>query len=361
VFRPDLVVRSRRVVTLAGTRAAAIHIHTGKIVGVLDFDDVPDGSALDDANDAAVLPGLVCTQIDIDALSKNDDPFETATRAAASAGCTTIVDVPFSAGGATTTVLALDEKRRAAAEHCFVDVGFWAAAVPENAREIAPLFEAGVVGFACKWAPSASAYCGMSETDLRAVMPGLARIHALLAVHAEPPQGDAIALLSRLCHEYRTHTHFVRVSSSDALTPLFLGRRSGLTITADVSARSLSVVTSAKEREDREFLWAALVNGLIQMVTPDVQPPRSLAGAWEEARARGYSLDRLSEWMSRTPAHFAGIRRKGRIDVGYDADLVVFDPDAARIERVYLRGMQICAGGRVAEPPRGRLVRRETS
>jgi len=57
MFLPDLVVRSRRVVAANGTRAAAIHVRTGRVIGLLDFDDVPKGCPVDDAGDAAVIPG----------------------------------------------------------------------------------------------------------------------------------------------------------------------------------------------------------------------------------------------------------------------------------------------------------------
>ena len=62
--------------------------------------------------------------------------FDTATRAAASGGVTTIVDMPLNSVPATTTVEALEEKRRAASGKCQVDVGFWGGVVPGNQGEL---------------------------------------------------------------------------------------------------------------------------------------------------------------------------------------------------------------------------------
>ena len=47
---------------------------------------------------------------------------------------------------------------------------------------------------------------------------------------------------------------------------------------------------------------------------------------WTEAIQRGISLQQVTDWMATRPANFAGLQgRKGRIAIGYDADMVVFD------------------------------------
>src|SRR2546428_4166496 len=127
MFLPDFVVRSRRVVTPRGTRPAAVHIHSGRIIGVVDFDDVPAGCPMDDTGDAVLLPGLVDTHVHV------SDGFERTTQAAAAGGITTIIAMP--ADGA------------AAKEACSVDVGFWARVSVDNVREIAELAGNGGFGF----------------------------------------------------------------------------------------------------------------------------------------------------------------------------------------------------------------------
>src|SRR5437016_5845999 len=123
MFAPDLVVRSRHVVTAHGTRAAAIHIVKGRIAGILDFDDVPPDCPLDDLGDAVVMPGVVDTHVHAGDHNRGA-AVETVTRAAAAGGVTTIIDMPFP-GPAITDVSALEAKRQASANRCVVDVGFW--------------------------------------------------------------------------------------------------------------------------------------------------------------------------------------------------------------------------------------------
>jgi allantoinase len=221
-----------------------------------------------------------------------------------------------------------------------------------------------------------------------------------------------------LCREFRTETHIVHLSSSDALTPLFHARSARLPITAETCPHYLSLVADEiadgatactcappiRERENRELLWAALAGGLIQMVVSDHSPPPAsmtsgasgdfaqawpgipslelcLPVTWTEARARGYALSQLADWMCRNPARLARLGRKGAIEVGFDADLVVWKPDAAWtvterpaagrlaspyvgrqlhgiVERTYLRGVRIFERGLPFATPRGRLLSR---
>ena len=88
-------------------------------------------TSLIDAGTAVVMPGLVDTHVHINDPGRADwEGFETATRAAAAGGVTTLVDMPLNSIPPTTTVAALEAKRRAAAGRCHVDVGFWGGVVP---------------------------------------------------------------------------------------------------------------------------------------------------------------------------------------------------------------------------------------
>jgi allantoinase len=152
---PDLVVRSKRVVTPEGERAAAIQIRGGAIAAISVFDDFPAGSPLHDAGEDVVMPGLVDTHVHINEPGRAEwEGFSTATRAAAAGGVTTLIEMPLNSIPATTTAAAYREKLAAALGKLWVDVGFWGGVVPGNTAELRPLWEAGVFGFKCFLVPS---------------------------------------------------------------------------------------------------------------------------------------------------------------------------------------------------------------
>jgi allantoinase len=311
------VVRSRRVVLGDAVGPAAIHIHRGAIVRVTEFDDVPPGGSIDDAADAVVMPGVVDTHVHVNEPGRTDwEGFETATRAAAAGGVTTIVDMPLNCVPATTTVAALDAKRRAAAGKCFVDVGFWGGVVPGNAADLGPLSAAGVLGFKCFLVPSGVVeFPSVTEADLRDAMPILATLGAPLLAHAELPgpieaaiartppgdsrkyatylatrpaqaENEAIALLIALCREIGARTHIVHLVSSEALPMIGAARAAGVPITAETcphyltfeaeeiqdGATAFKCAPPIRAHDNRERLWKALMDGAIQLVASDHSP-----------------------------------------------------------------------------------------
>lgn len=95
-----------------------------------------------------LLPGLVDAHVHLNEPGRTEwEGFETGTKAAASGGVTTVIDMPLNAIPPTTTVAGLNEKIKAAHGQCWVDVGFYGGIIPGNAEELLPLVDAGVRGF----------------------------------------------------------------------------------------------------------------------------------------------------------------------------------------------------------------------
>jgi allantoinase len=185
----DLVIRSERMITPQGVRRAALHIRRGRIVAVADWGSAPAGCELYDAGGSVVMAGLVDSHVHINEPGRTSwEGFATATRAAAAGGVTTLIDMPLNSIPATTTLPALEAKRRAARGRCYVDVGFWGGVVPDNIAALRPLHEAGVFGFKCFLVPSGvPEFAHVTERDLRAAMPVLARLGTTLL--ARPDRG----------------------------------------------------------------------------------------------------------------------------------------------------------------------------
>jgi allantoinase len=315
---PDLVIRGRRVVTGDSVGPASLHITRGYISSISIFEDVPSGCELIEADpDSVVMPGLVDTHVHVNEPGRADwEGFETATRAAAAGGVTTIVDMPLNSIPATTTLDSLQAKLEAARGKLHIDVGFWGGVVPGNTSELRRLWDAGVVGFKCFLIHSGvDEFPNVTESDLREAMPELARLGATLIVHAEVPgpvdavccqsggdssqsyetflrsrpreaENEAVALMIGLSRETGCRIHIVHHSSADALPMLRRAKSFGLPLTVETCPHYLHFAAEdipagstefkccppIRERENRERLWEALRDGTIDMVVSDHSP-----------------------------------------------------------------------------------------
>ncbi|HVF57294.1 MAG TPA: allantoinase AllB [Pyrinomonadaceae bacterium] len=318
---PRFIIRARRVVTPEGCGPAAVHVRDGVIDAVSAFDDVPRGVALVEAGESVLMPGLVDSHVHVNEPGRTDwEGFETATRAAAAGGVTTIVDMPLNSRPPTTTLEAFHAKLDAAHGKCHVDVGFWGGVVPGNLPELARLLEAGVVGFKCFLIESGvEEFPHVTEDDLRPALHELKRLGTTLIVHAELPgpieraletlesapgerdsrryaeflhsrpraaENEAVDLMIRLCLETGARVHVVHHSSADALPQLRRAKSDGLPVTLETCPHYLSFVAEEipdgatefkccppiRERENCEELWSALDEGLIDMVVSDHSP-----------------------------------------------------------------------------------------
>lgn len=242
-------------------------------------------------------------------------------------------------------------------------------------------------------------------------------------LHSRPraAENEAVELMIRLSRETGCRIHIVHHSSADALGMLREAKASGAQFTVETCPHYLhfaaeSIADGAtefkccppiRERENRELLWDALRDGTIDMVVSDHSPcppemklkergdfmkawggisslQLRLPIIWTEARARGFAIEQLEEWLCAAPARQVGLgQRKGSIAVGCDADLVIWNPDLALrvepgmlhhrhrltpyagevlsgvVEKTFLRGQMVYDGGEFALDPRGQIVLRE--
>ena len=386
----DLIIRGRNVVLPDTIAPRSIHVREGKIVAVSDYDHTATDCEVVEV-DSVIMPGLVDTHVHVNSPGRTEwEGFQTATSAAAAGGVTTLIDMPLNSIPPTTTLEGFNTKLETARNNCFIDVGFWGGVVPGNTNQLASMLDAGVVGFKCFLVPSGvDEFPHVTEENLREAMPELARLGALLIVHAEVPgpikalddpadnyqtflesrpraaENEAIELMIRLSRAFDTRVHIVHLSSADAVPVLRSAQAAGVKITAETCPHYLhfaaeEIVDGAtefkccppiRERDNREQLWEGVADGTIDFIVSDHSPcpgemklresgdfmkawggiaslQLRLPVVWTEARRRGFSLVEVSKWLCANPAAQVSLQpQKGAIVVGNDADLVIWDPD----------------------------------
>ena len=112
----DLVIRGKQIVTGAGTVAREIGVRDGKIVAIEPLGNNLSGTQVIELSAEEVLiPGLVDTHVHVNEPGRTEwEGFESATKAAAAGGVTTIVDMPLNSIPPTVNVEALELKQDAA-------------------------------------------------------------------------------------------------------------------------------------------------------------------------------------------------------------------------------------------------------
>jgi allantoinase len=308
---------SKRIVTSQGTRPGALLVEGEKILSICQPSEIPANAVMHDCGNDALLPGLVDTHVHINQPGRTEwEGFRTATRAAAAGGYTTLVDMPLNCLPETTTVAALEEKRRAAQGECFVDWAAWGGAVADNQQHILPLACAGVRGFKCFLIyPGCDGFTMIDQQQLEFALPLIAESGLPLLVHAElagpidaareelrnanwqryatylasrPDQAElkAIRLMIRLCRQYSFHLHIVHLSTALALEELHAARAEGLSITIETCPHYLHFVAEEiadgatllkcappiRSRNNQQQLWHGLRDGIIDMIVTDHSP-----------------------------------------------------------------------------------------
>jgi allantoinase len=436
-------LRSTRIVQRDALVSGCVLVGAdGRIEGVVA--DAPSSYAVVDAGSLVVSPGLVDCHVHVNEPGRTEwEGYETATRAAAAGGVTSLVDMPLNCIPVTTTASALETKLAACRDKCYVDVGFWGGVIPGNAPDLPALAQAGVLG--CK---AFMVHSGIDEfpnatrDDLRVAMPVLRASGLPLLAHAELDLGAdiheqdprvyqgylesrptswedaAILQLIELSRETGCHVHVVHLSAATSIPAIRAAKAEGLSISVETcphylcleaeqipdGATQFKCAPPIREHENREALWRGLLEGVIDFVITDHSPctPQlkqferghfhdawggiaslqlGLSTLWTHARERGATLPQLAKWTSTNPAKFAGLStRKGQIATGYDADLVVWDPDEKFVVReqslffkhrvspylgmdllgavhhTFLRGVEVFDGKKHPSAPAGQML-----
>jgi len=331
-----------------------------------------------DASGLYLIPGVIDDQVHFrePGLEHKED-LATASRACARGGVTTFLEMP-NTRPATITCQRLEEKLGLAASKCLVNYGFYMGATADNVAELQQagrtpgikIFIGSSTGdllvdeqaaleriFAETTLPIC-AHCE-DEATIRANRDRIGETHDV-ADHSRIRDAEAALIATRrsidlaVRHNHRFHVLHVSTGVETELLADHHGLITGeacphhLLFSVDDYAELGTLVQmnpSLKTREDAEQLWQALRQGRLQVIATDHAPhtleekqqpypaspsgvpavENSLALMLNEVNSGRITIEQVVRWMCDAPARVWDIVGKGRIEVGYDADLVLVD------------------------------------
>lgn len=380
--------------TEGGLQEATVFISDG-IIESVESGLVNRGNLdVEDVGDAVIMPGLIDSHVHINEPGRTEwEGFDTATKAAAAGGITTLVDMPLNSSPVTTTKEAFEVKISAARNNIHVNCGFYGGIIPDNGNQIEELIQSGVLGIKAFLVHSGiDEFPNVGKENLRAAMPIIKKYDLPLLVHAELEnnnlgianldenptsyqaflgsrpkewEDNAIRMMIELCEDTGCKVHIVHLSSSNSVDPIQQAKVRGLPVSTETcphylvfnsenisdGATEYKCAPPIRERDNNELLWQAIQDEIISFIVTDHSPsiPEmkelesgnfkkawggiaglqfSLPAFWTEAYKRGFTLNRLSELMSWNVAKFLQLdQRKGKLKEGYDADLVIWNPE----------------------------------
>jgi allantoinase len=382
----DLIIRGGTVVLPGGSTSADVAIEDGRIAEI--GPELAGASHEINARGLFVLPGLIDVHVHFNEPGRTHwEGAATGSRALAAGGGTLFFDMPLNSTPCCVNAREVDRKREALERASMTDFGLWGGLVPGAISEMADMAGRGVVGFKAFMCDSGlPEFPRADDQTLCDGMAEAARLHLPVAVHAESHeitqslsgrmQGrgvrdflesrpvaaeiEAIGRALELARETGASLHIVHVSTGRGVSLAAEARANGVDVSIETCPHYLWFTEADVERlgtiakcapplraaEHHEALWNALMAGHVDVVASDHSPtePSMKAGdfvsAWGGIAGvqstlpvlfdRGYHdhrlpLERIADLVAATPARRFRIARKGTIDRGNDADLVLID------------------------------------
>jgi len=413
-----------------------------KIRRVIDVPPSDFEGELIDCGDMVVAPGLVDTHVHINEPGRTEwEGFETATMSAAAGGITTVMDMPLNCLPVTTSKYALEEKLKALQGKLHIDVGLWGGVTPYSIKDLDYLLQQGVYGVKSFLIDSGiEEFPEMNEEDLDQAMAIISNYDVPYLIHAEIDdkktetqitekyqsfvnsrpkswENEAIKLMIAKSKQHNCRVHIVHLSSADMLPEIKAAKSAGkftvetcphyLLLNAEEipdGKTQFKCCPPIREKENNEKLWAAIENETIDFVVSDHSPctpalklmdtgdlEKAWGGIsslqfglplmWTEFKARGMDIPKLFRMMSEKTSSFLRLEtKKGKIQVGMDADFVIFNPDEefeikrdliyhkhkitpyegrkvfGKVYKTYLRGEKVYDNNQFLEKPFGKTL-----
>ncbi len=375
----DCVFSGGTVVNQDGIGVRDIGVSAGRIAGIGDL----SGAAAErrvDCRGLHVLPGIIDSQVHFrePGLEHKED-LATGARAAVMGGVTAVFEMP-NTNPQTTNPAALEDKLRRARGRMACDFAFWVGGTHDNVADLPELERLpGAAGIKVFMGSSTGS---LLVADDKGVLEILKRIRRRAAFHSEDEErliarkgervpGDpashpvwrdeTVALtctqrLVRLARQARAQVHVLHITTREEIDFLASAKDVAtceatphhLTLCADDYVRlgtKIQMNPPVRGAEHRQGVWRGVSEGIIDVLGSDHAPhtleekakpypesPSGMTGVQtlvpimlDHVAAGRLTLPRFVDLTSAGPQRLFGITGKGRIAVGYDADLTVVD------------------------------------
>jgi len=369
---------------------ATIHIENEKIVGIAKGVSHKKNYDFKEYNKLIIMPGIIDAHIHINEPGRTHwEGFDTATKAAALGGVTTLIEMPLNAIPVTINANAFKLKKEAAKKKLHVNCGFYGGIVPKNANDIENLIKEGVFGIKGFLIDSGiEEFKNITKNHLEKIAPILRKYDIPLLLHCELKTGrptpkiknpksyqeylnsrpsewelNAIQLAINLQKKFNIKVHIVHLSTAKALEMIEAHQKINPKLTVETCAHYLYFNSSnipdsspiykcappIRNKENNDLLWQAILNDKFNFITSDHSPAPpnlkkleegdffkawggiaglqfTLPSFWTMGITKGLTLKKLIPLLTSKPAKFLGISDyKGSLKVGFDADITVWD------------------------------------
>lgn len=400
IFLPvDTVLYNTKVYVHGNLVDAGIAIDNGRIVKIAKKTNLPLASKTIDLKGQITLPGLIDSHVHLrDQQLAYKEDFVTGTAAAAAGGVTSIIDMPNNKP-VTMSVSSLKKRISQAEKRVLVNVAF-NSAFPKTLDEISEIVDAGAIAFkvylsnrigginidddeqllnafqeAAKNGVPVSVHAEDRETicQLRREleMTGQNDTEAYVKVHSPHVEAKAIKRVIQVIKNSGVHVHFCHLSSVEGLDAILTAKNDGLHVTCEATPHNLLLSSKhyglsgflaltdppLRSQPDVSYLWSSLKRGNIDIIASDHAPhaleEKKTNSVWDtkpgipglettlsllltQVNAGRLSIQDLVRLTSEQPAKIFNVNRRGFLEEGNWADIVIVDMNCEHVIDVSL-------------------------
>ncbi|MFL2877785.1 MAG: dihydroorotase [Candidatus Pelagibacter sp.] len=342
-----------------------------------------NSSKVYDATNKVVLPGIIDTQTHFREPGSTDvEDLESGSRAAVLGGVTSLFEMP-NTNPPTSNLIEFDKKLQLAKNRMHSNYAFYFGATPDNIDQLSKLKDVeGCCGVKLFAGSSTGKLLVDKEADIEKVISSSDRVVSIHSedeeilnlrkkfikegdVHSHPEWRNSECAISstrrvvKIAERYNKKIHVLHVTTKEEVDFLAMHKKN---VTFEITPQHLTLYAPdcydklgtyaqmnppLRAKEHYDHLWVAIKNNIVDVLGSDHAPhskenknknypntPSGMPGVQtifpvmlDHVNNRKLTLQQLIKFMCENPCKIFGIKNKGYLKEGYDADLTIADMD----------------------------------